>query len=370
MKISNKILFLTALLCTSITACNGSQPEPELEPDNTVDVFFLSGQSNMEGSTFFDNGKDWLKKACEKLSIDSTPMFNGYDNILMSSYGYYPYGGSDLPHATYPKKDESGKTISDSEYKKLALQGYFVPTKVGQGNTDNYMGPEIGIAHVLNDLATSERPIYLIKCAFSGSGFAANDPNWILEGDPRTDHKYNASKNLYENKVKIFTENSLALIKATGKDPVVKAFLWHQGESDTSASQQYEYSMKALIQRFRNDFASYAPEQNGENIAFIDGYIYDGPSSPYGNGATSLNNVKQKIAEDGDNNYIVNTSYKQTYGYSIDANSAAMKCAINYDRPDGNDKEGGVGPYHYKTYDELRLGMGYGGVIKDIVLKK
>ena len=38
MKLSNKILFLSALLCTSITACNHAEPEPEV--DNThVDVF-------------------------------------------------------------------------------------------------------------------------------------------------------------------------------------------------------------------------------------------------------------------------------------------------------------------------------------------
>ena len=350
MKLANKLLFLSALLCTSITACNGAEPEPE--PDNTVDVFVLTGQSNMEGSTYFDHSKGWLQKACDRLGIDSTPMFNGYENILTSYYGYYPYGGgTPTPHA-------SNKTDP--------MAGEFQPTRVGMGNTDQYMGPEIGIAHALQEKATSDRPIYLIKCAFSGSGFAKSDPNWILEGDPRTDYKYNAKKNLYENKVKIFTENNLELIKATGKDPVIKGFLWHQGESDTGAYKAYEYSMKALVQRFRNDFAQYAPEQNGENIAFIDGYIYDGPSSPYGNGATDLNNVKQKIAEENENNYVVNSSYKQTYGYSIDADGAPMQCAINYK---SGDVEGGVDYYHYKTYDAVRLGMGYGGVIKDFLLK-
>ena len=29
----------------------------------------------------------------------------------------------------------------------------------------------------------------------------------VLENDPRTDHKYSATKNLYENKVKVFTED-------------------------------------------------------------------------------------------------------------------------------------------------------------------
>ena len=52
MKLTNKFLFISALLAVSLTACNGAEPEPE--PDNThVDVFVLSGQSNMEGSTYW-----------------------------------------------------------------------------------------------------------------------------------------------------------------------------------------------------------------------------------------------------------------------------------------------------------------------------
>lgn len=359
MKLHNKLLFLGALFATSITACNGANSSQEPEPDNTVDVFVLSGQSNMEGSTYYDNNKGWLQKACDKLGLDSTPMFNGYENILTSYYGYYPYDASGQKANTKPNPHASNKTD--------AMAGEFQPTKVGMGNTDQYMGPEIGIAEALKEKATSDRPIYLIKCAFSGSGFAKPEANWILEGDARTDYKFNQKYNLYNNKLKPFTQNNLELIKATGKEPVIKGFLWHQGESDTGKEKTYEVSMKALIQQFRNDFAEYAPEQNGENISFIDGYIYDGPSSPYGSGATSLNNVKQKIAEEGENNYIVNSSYKQTYGYSIDENNAAMKCAINYQ---AGDVEGGVDYYHYKTYDAVRLGMGYGGVIRDLVLNK
>ncbi len=351
---NKKLLVLGSMffaLC--LTACGENKSvEPEPEPDNTVDVFVLTGQSNMEGSTYFDHNNKWLEKACERLEIDSTPMFSGFDNVYTSYYGYYPYSGSNpTPHA-------SNKTNP--------MAGEFLHTKVGMGNTDQYMGPEIGIAHVLQEKATEDRPVYLIKCAFSGSGFAKDDPNWILENDPRTDHKYSATKNLYENKVKVFTENNLELIKATGKEPVIKGFLWHQGESDTGASQQYAYSMKALVQRFRDDFAEYAPNQDGGNIAFIDAYIYDGPSSPYGNGATQLNKVKAGITQENEeHNFIINSSYKETYGYSIDPEGAAMQCAINYQ---AGDVEGGVDYYHYKTYDALRLGMAYGQCIVDNIL--
>ena len=54
MKLQKRILFLSALVATSLVACNNAKPEPQPEPDNThVDVFVLSGQSNMEGSTYW-----------------------------------------------------------------------------------------------------------------------------------------------------------------------------------------------------------------------------------------------------------------------------------------------------------------------------
>ena len=48
MKLQKRLLFLGALVATSLVACNHTQPSKEPEPDNThVDVFVLSGQSNI-----------------------------------------------------------------------------------------------------------------------------------------------------------------------------------------------------------------------------------------------------------------------------------------------------------------------------------
>ena len=239
------------------------------------------------------------------------------------------------------------------------------------GNRDDFMGPEIGIAHVLQERATEDRPIYFIKCAFSGSGFNCdtNQGNWVLDPDAKADNRgrygYSATKNLYDNKLKPFTENNLKLIEDTGKTPVIRGFLWHQGESDTEAYQKYKASMLRLLNQFREDFADYAIDGDGENIAFVDGYIYDGQGSPYGQGATDLNNVKQAIAEEGDNNFIVNTSYKQTYGFSIEEDGGPMKLDIGLKN---GDVEGGCDIYHYKTYDDVRMGIAYGQCIVENVL--
>ncbi|NLB48919.1 MAG: hypothetical protein GX813_03685, partial [Erysipelotrichia bacterium] len=87
--------------------------------------------------------------------------------VQTSYYGFYPYQGSNwttiTPHA-------SNKTDP--------MAGKFLDTKVGMGNTDNYMGPEIGMAYTLQDHAEEDRPIFFIKCAFSGSGFHNKNPSW------------------------------------------------------------------------------------------------------------------------------------------------------------------------------------------------
>jgi hypothetical protein len=264
-------------------------------------------------------------------------MFDCYVNILTSFYGDFPYES--------PIKLHAGN-------KENPMDGLFQPTKVGMGNRDDFMGPEIGLAEALKDKATEERPIYFIKCAFSGSGFSSNNPNWVI--DP-SDRRYNAEQNLYENKLKVFTENNLRLIEESGKQPIIRGFLWHQGESDTSNS-NYQKQMDGLVERFREDFAPYAIDEDGQNIAFIDGYIYDGPNSPYGNGAKTLNNMKKALAESKDNNYVVNTSYNIEGG---------MKLQIGLQQ---GDVEGGCDIYHYKTKDCVRLGMGYGEIILDNVL--
>lgn len=350
MKTNRKLLFLVPFACLALSGCGEKKSSSEIsvEPeDNTVSVYVLSGQSNMEGSTYFDHNQDWLRKAFERLDLDIsyfedddgkvTSNSSGIDSVLTSYYGYYPYGGSVNPHCSN---------------KESPMDGKFLPTNVGMGNTDDYIGPEIGLSYGLMDYADSDKPIYLIKCAFSGSGFAKNDPNWVL--DP-TDRSYNATQNLYENKLLPYVQNNLKFIEDEGFTPVIKGFLWHQGESDTGNS-NYQTQMSGLVSRFRSDFADYAPDQDGENIGFIDAYIYDGPNSPYGGGDLNINKLKENLANESDMNFVINTSYNHEDGQE------KMELAINYQ---AGDVEGGIDYYHYKTYDCVRLGLAYAQMIID-----
>ena len=354
MKLSKFSVLCVAFMSVPLTSCGGQKEE-----DNTVDVFVLSGQSNMEGSTYYDNGNDWLRKAFTRLELDITPFEDeegkvsknapGIENVLTSYYGFYPHNpGTPTPRASN---------------KSNPIQGQFLPTNVAMGNQEHYMGPEIGLSYVLQDYASSNRPIYLIKCAFSGSGFKPNTNNnkgynWVTD---KTDSNYDESNNLYENHFYPFVNNNLRLIEETGKTPVIKGFLWHQGETDAGNSDYYT-QMKGLVSRFRSDFADYAYDGDGESISFIDAYIYDGPNSPYTNPRQdtpkdlAINGLKERLAKDSDNNYVINTSYAHEDGQE------KLELAIN---PNAGDVEGGDNMYHYKTYDCVRLGMAYANMIID-----
>ena len=360
-----KLFFLgSAFLSLCLAGCGNQQGSREPVPaeDNTISVFVLSGQSNMEGSTTYvsDSGDQWLVNAFEKLNedynldLDISPFKDedgnvnknapGIPEIRTSYYGFYPPSGPNNAHASNATNKLAGK---------------FAPTNVAMGSQERFMGPEIGISMVLRKHASEEKPIYLIKCAFSGSGFETNDvPNWIhKEGMGRT---YNKDNNLYETYFAPFVNNNLKLIEEeTGKEPVIKGFLWHQGETD-AGNNNYATQLGGMVERFRTEYAEYAPDGDGQNIPFIDGYIYDGPRSPYGaDQDLTVNKQKDLLAQSKDNNYVINTSYHHDDGQE------KMKLNIN---PDRGDVEGGVDQYHYKTYDCVRLGMAYGQMILDLDL--
>ena len=354
MKLAKYCILSAAFLSLCL---NGCTRVPVEEDDGTATVFVLSGQSNMEGSTTYvsANGDQWLRNAFTKLNtdysldLDITPFEDsdgnvtknapGIPEVQMSYYGFYPPSGPNNAHAS-------------NETDKLA--GKFAPVNVAMGSQERFMGPEIGISMILRKHATADRPIYLIKCAFSGSGFRNSSPNWAHNS---TFSGYNAENNLYETYFDPFVKNNLKYIEEEiGRTPVIKGFLWHQGESD-SGSNTYKDDLGSLVERFRTDYADYAPDGDGQNIPFIDGYIYDGPRSPYGADQDLVcNQQKDLLAQSKDNNYVINTSYHHEDGQE------KMQLNIN---PDAGDVEGGVDQYHYKTYDCVRLGMAYANMILD-----
>ena len=347
------LLFLATIGILSLSACNGggkssepSDPGPQKDP-NEVSVFLLSGQSNMQGNSSCSETN--LKQAFTDLGLDD------YDEVVKGiktvQSSVYCAGYGQLDH-TKLEKNSSLQSYTNAENQ---FAGKFIDTVPGFGNfngtSGTNMGPEFGAAYYLKDYADEDHPIFFIKMASNGSGFeqSGTQYNWPVKG---ADGKF-PEINLYDTFAKPFLENNLKIIEEEmGLTPVIKGWLWHQGESDSATEKIKVYGQRLgdMVAQFREDFADYARDGDGENIAFIDGMIYQGEGTSWGaQTSKDMNAEKQKFADSGDNNYIVDI-----YG-----NEEA--------KPENELKPGSPGgdSMHYNTKSSLRLGMAYGKVIVD-----
>ena len=354
MKRFNKLMSLSALLfAMGLASCtppagSSSQPagtsEPEVD-ELAVNVFVLSGQSNMEGNTSFKSGStDLIAQAFEEMGLEDPEILTetGVESVQTS---LYCAGYGQLNHNNLDGNTQVNATNTTERFK-----GAFLPTKTGMGLNSSKMGPELGMAYALKDEATAEKPIYFIKMASGGSGFeqSGTDYNW-----PVKDAEGNWPEiNMYHTFCKPFIENNLKLIEDEGWHPVIKGWLWHQGESDSATEKiaKYKQRLGDMVELFRTDFAEYAKDQDGENIAFVDGMIYQGSGTAWGaQTSKDMNAVKQEFADSADNNYIVDI-----YGNE----EATEENELKPGNPGGDSM-------HYNVKSSLRLGMAYGKVILD-----
>ena len=352
---SRKIMFLSVAAIMSLVACS-NQPSSKKEgassnqpttsvkqkDPNEVSVFLLSGQSNMQGNSSSSEAN--LKQAFQDLGFDDYDETVAGMKSVQSSV--YCAGYGELDHTNLVNNSR----LQAYTNKENQFAGKFIPTVPGLGNNSSQMGPEFGCAYYLKDYADEDHPIFLVKMASNGSGFAQSGTNynWPVKGD---DGKF-PEINLYDTFAKPFLENNLKIIEDEfNLKPVIKGWLWHQGESDCDGgvkTQKYAERLGDMVAQFREDFAEYAPDEDGENIAFIDGMVYQGQGTSWTK-PEDMNAKKEEFAASGDNNYLVDI-----YG-----NEEPI--------PENELKPGSPGgdSMHYSTKSSLRLGMAYGKVIVD-----
>ena len=346
MKSAKKLLLLSVgFLAMAVTGCNNNnQPTsqgPQKDP-NEVSVFLLSGQSNMQGNS--SSSATNLKNAFDELG------FEDYDEVAAGmktvQSSVYCAGYGELDH-TKLEKNSKLQSYTNAENQ---FAGKFIDTVPGFGNfngtSGSNMGPEFGLAYALKDKATEDHPIFLVKMASNGSGFAQSGTqyNW-----PVKDENGNFPEiNLYDTFAKPFLENNLQLIKDMGLKPVIKGWVWHQGESDCDGGTKtanYAKRLGDMVAKFRDDFKDYARDEDGEKIAFIDGMVYQGSGTSWTK-PDVMNANKQAFADSASNNYLVDNYANEE------------KIAANELKP-GSDR------MHYDTKSCIRLGMAYGKIIID-----
>ena len=346
MKLSKIGILCATLTGLSLTACAGGNGGNE-EPKDVINVFILSGQSNMEGSTYWTHptkNTPLLENYFAEREMDFAPVRDGIENVLTSYYGYY-----------YPNGWSQAHTAStDKSTPEARLTPNFQPTKVGMGVGDGgydpnpFFGPELGLAHKISGSVNSDNPVHLIKCAFSGSGFAYGPTD--QKGADWTSREDDSAKSLFYL-LKTYTHKCLEdIADRTGKDIVIKGFLWHQGESG-NANPDYETCLRTLINDVRTEFEEYAPNGDKDNIAFIDCTIYDSKGTSTQQYDTKVNVAKMAIANESEDdlNFCINGNHEEG-GLALEI---------------GDDAKGGYNRFHYNTSDEFRLGEAYGQVILD-----
>ncbi len=226
------------------------------------------------------------------------------------------------------------------------IDNYVKSVKAGYGWNSNCIGPEYGMAEILNDYYDSENPAFIFKSAAGGT--ALNNDTWGLSDTfgnwyPRSKWKgtdVNPSKSPMGVQYYYFIENFKAVynkLVADGYTPRVRGMVWMQGEADLGRDKLYKTLLKALIKDLRADIAEITGDDTNLEMPFIIGKIattfetYNNPSVP------SFNKVQQDVADSMTNVYTIETS-----DLVIVSESGLIK---------GTDK------YHFSTHDARILGQ-------------
>lgn len=245
-------------------------------------VIVLSGQSNASGQTL----TSYLEKNCSTEKMNEYR--NGYENVQI----FYSVDG----------------TNNSSD---------FVPVALGQGNTTEKFGPEVGIAEYLTEQYPN-RKFYIIKASQSGSSIAAD---WSENGS------------VYVNAVTGIT-NGFQKLKDKNLEPVWFATCWMQGESDALYSEratQYYQLESELMNRIQTKFSS---EMAEERYAFIDAGISNHTEWVY---YEQVNNAKKQYASES------------AWRFYLDTQAARL--TYNLENSD---------PSHYDSVSMIKLGRMFG----------
>ena len=290
--------FVCALLISisfllPITYAN-AQTTSELTP---IDMYLIAGQSNAVGYST-----------------------KGYSN-LTETFDNVGYGG---------EVQRYFRTGQASSSKYLEFETFKWQIKAGLGSSAGYVGPEYGIAKVINDQyenRTDGRKAFIFKTAAGGTSLrdidgaigttTGNYGNWYPRSLWESGYKPNTLTNVETNDAtgylyQLFIENFEIVyneLKENGYAPVVKGFVWMQGCQDLGYHVQYESLLKTFIADMKEDLINITGDGMINGMPFVIGKIatsfgeWNNPRVP------DFNLAQQKVADDlGDTVATVETS--------------------------------------------------------------
>lgn len=286
------LLVITTLAITAAPSLADAAQDPQ-----PVNVYILSGQSNMAGS--------------------------GQANQLAETW-QQPIDG-----AMIFKKD------------------VFAPVQAG---TSGRFGPEIGFAHYLRNNQPGRPDIVLIKFALSGQpldagwGAAKADGGGFAGPEPGPNRKTfypgtspdDPNIGLHYNRLHAHIAKAIKSLKAKGYAPDIRGIVWMQGEADAKhevSAGRYDRSLALLKQRLEEDFTG------GNDVPFVFGQVlpHDPPLARF----TSRDLIRQRMAQSdwrsGDDRAVNNIWMVSTDGMEL------LKDTV-----------------HYSTKGNLAMGQAFG----------
>lgn len=269
---------LTALFALaaagSVAVSAGAVTPARAAEEKTADIYILAGQSNAVGCSNLlqtvHGQNDASKRYDSVIAADDARNQSGYDGVL-----YYGVTNVEAKTETIPSAS-------------------LVPVKLGQGQNAQYMGPEVGMAKILSQTHTADHPAVIIKYAAGGvflgdyNGAFGNAPylfteqygNWaspsVIARWKQEGKKVHRNSGLMYTRFLEVLERGLESVRAQGFKPVVKGYIWMQGESDAEhkeLSEIYGTNLQALIGDMRTDVAALTEDENAKDMPFVVGKI-------------------------------------------------------------------------------------------------
>ena len=267
MKRSLCLLAMSTILCSAI-GC-GQKGGGQTVEDKKVDVVIISGQSNAVGCTH----EEYLM---ETVGARYSEFLNGYPEIQIAFNSWTKNA---------PNGDWNNGPFT-WEIQNKSRNDNFVKVALGQGNSVNTFGPEIGIAEELHEKYANK--LFLIKLACGASNLK-ND--WT-----------NRDSHMYPILIE-YVKAQIKNLEKKGFKPTIKAFCWMQGEGDSWDGywNVYQDNLRTFVGNMREDLAAFS---GGKNIPFIDAGISNAPDWPK---YQQVNAAKEAFAAESEDNYYFST---------------------------------------------------------------
>ena len=189
--------------------------------------------------------------------------------------------------------------------------------QAGYGATDAQVGPEYGMAQVLNEGAQA----FIFKSAASGSSlYDMNDKgNWFPRSmwdaghDPLTSNKTTGQE--YATFISGFERVYTELVNS-GYVPTVKGMVWMQGENDLAMPKIYEELIKIFITDVREDLAEITEDKALEKMPVVIGKV---PNVNDDGAISTFNQMQDRVAAAMENVATVETADLMSATQQLDA---------------------------------------------------